>query len=96
MRQVRFPEGVDFSTIPGRIRVIITQAFFRRMNSAERNAIRTNTSDPVQDLREDLQRSPIVNLDGAIEQQLLDTGGFSQTRIDELLVDGTAEETSTG
>ena len=96
MKQVRFPEGADFSIIVASIRKITTQAFFRRMNPAERNAIRTNSSDPVQDLREDLQRSLIVNLDGVIEQQLIDTGGFTQTRIDELLVDGTEEETTTG
>lgn len=74
------------------IRKITTQAFYRRMTPAERNAIRTNLSDPVQDLRDDLSRSPAVNLDGTIEQQLLDTGGFTQTRIDELLIDGTEAE----
>ena len=78
------------------IRVITTQAFYRRMTEAERHAVRTNMSDPVQDLREDLQRSPVVDLDGAIEQMLLDTGGFTQVRIDELLIDGTEAEQGLG
>ena len=78
------------------IRKITTQAFYRRMTPAERNAVRTNMSDPVQDLREDLQRSPVVDLDGAIEAQLQATGGFTQTRIDELLIDGTEAEQETG
>jgi hypothetical protein len=43
------------------------------------------------DLREDLQRSLYIDLDDVLSR-LLDTGLLDQSRIDELLVDGTAAE----
>ena len=78
---------------PPPIRTITTQAFFRRMTKLERKTLRTSIDDEVADLREDLQRSRIVDLDGVIEQQLVDTGLLDQTRIDELLFDGNEGET---
>lgn len=78
------------------IRTITTQAFYRRMTPAERNSVRQSNNGDVQDMREDLERSPRVNLDGAIEQQLLSTPFFDQTRTTELLIDGTEAETKTG
>ena len=77
------------------IRKITTQAFYRRLEVNERKALREGTSDEIGDMRDDLQRSPIVNLDGTIEAQLLSVG-TSQIRVDELLVDGTQVETTTG
>jgi len=77
---------------PSIIRVITTQAFFRRMTKAERTVLRNSILEPVADLREDLQRSFTVELDAFLEQQLLDTGLLNQSRIDELLVNGTVEE----
>ena len=74
------------------IRVITTQSFFRRLTFNERKVLRTSALDAVADLREDLQRSNFVDLDGVLEQQLLDVTLLPQTRIDELLVDGTPEE----
>lgn len=78
------------------IRQITTQAFYRRMSKAERNSVRSSNDDDVKDLREDLGRSPVVNLDRAISQQLLSTPIFDQLRTTELLVNGTPEETETG
>ena len=75
-----------------KIRKITTQAFFRRMTKNERAVLRSSVLDEVADLREDLQRSTTVDLDGTIEQQLLDTTLVTQPRIDQLLVDGTPEE----
>lgn len=75
------------------IRTITTQAFFRRLTFPERKVLRNSTKDAVADLREDLQRSSFVDLDGILEQQLLDTTLLQQSRIDALLVDGTNEET---
>ncbi len=89
--QIRVPDDAVIGQAP--IRVITTQAFFRRMTPAERKVLRTSAIDEVKDLREDLQRSAAVDLDGTIEQQLLDTTLVSQARIDELLVDGVQAET---
>lgn len=77
------------------IRVITTQAFYRRLTVNERNALRTGTTDVIADMREDLLRSTFVNLDGAIEAQLLSVG-TQQPRVDALLVNGTEAETQTG
>lgn len=74
------------------IRTITTKAFFRRLTFQERKVLRTSTLDAVADLREDLQRGDFVDLDGILEQQLIDTNLLSQSRIDELLADGTPEE----
>lgn len=74
------------------IRTITMQAFFRRLTKNERSVLRASTLDEVADLREDLQRSVTVDLDGTIEQQLLDTTLLSQTRISQLLIDGEEHE----
>jgi len=87
--------SVDRSGVAGRIRKITAQAFYRRLTTTERSLLRLGTSTEISDMRDDLQRSPFLNLDGAIEAQLLAVG-TSQTRTDELLVDGTSEETRTG
>ena len=73
-------------------RTITAKAFFRRLTFQERKILRLSPNDRVVDLREDLQRGTHVDLDGTIEQQLLDTGLLSQSRIDELLIDGVIEE----
>lgn len=78
------------------IRIITTQAFFRRLTKNERSVLRASVLDEVADLREDLQRSDTIDLDDILEQQLIDTTLISQIRIDELLADGTEIETVTG
>lgn len=84
---IEVPEGAIVNPhIP--IRIITTQAFFRRMTSSERAVIRDSLKDSVADLRDDLQRSDLVDLDGILRQQLIDTTVLSTLRIDELLVDG--------
>ena len=86
-----FTDGrASISLLP--IRKITTQAFFRRLSFPERKTLRNSTKDTVIDLREDLQRSPTVDLDGTIERQLLDTALLSPDRIAVLLADGTTEE----
>lgn len=77
------------------IRKITTQAFYRRMTQGERTSMRA-ASPVVADLREDLARSSLVNLDGSIESQLQSVSVFNQTRIDALLDDGTLEEAHSG
>lgn len=75
------------------VKKITTKAFYRRLTFQERKVLRISTLDEVIDLREDLQRGRFVKLDANLEQQLLDTALLSQTRIDELLVAGTRDET---
>ena len=91
--QIRTADGATIGQ--GSIRKITTQAFYRRLTVTERNALRTGTTDEIADMRDDLQRSPFLDLDGAIEAQLLSVG-VNQTRVDQLLVDGTQAETETG
>lgn len=85
------PTDGSFTPQATLIRIITTQAFYRRMTQGERTSMRASSPD-VADLREDLERSPSVDLDGTIEAQLLAVGGFDQTRVDELLVNGTEAE----
>ncbi len=80
---------------PPPIRQITTQAFYRRLTPVERKALRTGTSDEVADFRDDLQRSPFVNLDGQIASQLQSVG-TQPPRIVELLIDGVEAETQPG
>ncbi len=75
------------------IRIITTQAWYRRLTVTERKALREGATDAIADFRDDLMRSIYVNLDGMIEAQLLAIGSITQTRIDELLVDGIETET---
>jgi len=92
--QIRTADGAVVG--PGPIRRITTQAFYRRMTIAERRALRASITDEVKDLLDDLARLPAIDLDGSIEQQLIDTNEFTVRRVDELLVDGTAEERALG
>ncbi len=73
------------------IRKITTQAFYRRLTTAERNALRSNQGN-IADLRDDLGRSNTVDLDGIIQEQLADVGLFNPDRIAELLVSGSVVE----
>ncbi len=95
MTRVSFHRTVTPSPTEQVIRKITSQAFYRRLTVTERDSLRTGTTDEIKDMRDDLQRSPFLNLDGAIESQL-QAIGVAQTRIDELLVNGTQEETRTG
>jgi len=69
------------------IRTITTQRFFRRLTRSERSVLREGASDILKDIKEDLGRSPTVDLDGYIKQQLKDLG-LSVSRREELLRDG--------
>jgi len=92
--QIRTTDSAVVGTPP--IRKITTQAFYRRMTTAERRALRASITDEVKDLLDDLARLPAVDLDGSVEQQLIDTNEFTTRRVDELLVDGTEEERALG
>ncbi len=72
---------------------ITCKAFYRRLTFQERKVLRNSTMDEVIDLREDLMQGRFVELDSILEQQLLDTGLLSQSRIDELLVEPIRRET---
>ncbi len=74
------------------IRVITLRAFIRRMSSAERTNLRDSNNELIKEIREDLERSDIVNMDDSyLVQQLIDVG-LSQSRRDVLLADGTEDE----
>lgn len=88
--KIEIPDGATIG--PPKFRRIATKAFFRRLKFAERKVLRDSTADTVVDLREDLQRSTTVDLDGILRQQLLDTTLLSPARIAQLLVDGSSEE----
>jgi hypothetical protein len=87
--KIEIPDGATVRQLT--IRRITTKAFFRRLKFGERKVLRNSTLDAVVDLREDLQRSLYIDLDDVLSR-LLDTGLLDQSRIDELLVDGTAAE----
>lgn len=74
------------------IRVISTKAFYRRMTQVERTTLRGTADDDINDLREDLQRSPTVDLDDPELLTMLQATPLSQARIDVLLEDGTEDE----
>lgn len=86
--QIRTADGATVGPIP--IRRITTQAFFRRLNSAERAAMRNSAADAIIDIREDLQRSDTVNLDRV--GQRMTNAGLSAARVVAITVDGTPEE----
>ncbi len=77
---------------PPPIRNITTQAWYRRLDSPERTLLRKSQREAVADFREDIQRSPRLDLDGIIYTQLESLEIFSPERINELLVDGTEDE----
>lgn len=74
------------------IRVIATKAFYRRMTQAERTTLRGTADENINDLREDLQRAPTVNLDDPELLSMLQATPLSGARITELLADGTEDE----
>lgn len=86
--QIRTADGVTIG--PAAIRRITTQAFFRRLNSSERAALRNNPAEAIIDIREDLQRSDMVNLDRV--GQRMTNAGLSAARVTAITIDGTSEE----
>lgn len=76
---------------PPRIRSISTRAFFRRMTITERSKMR-GTTQTVRDVKEDLDRDVMVNLNDQVRQLLIDSGIFSVERVNDLMIDGEAYE----
>lgn len=70
---------------------ISTQAFFRRLTKQERAALR-GTTNSVRDLKEDVERGDVVELDEPLRQAIADSGLFTQERIEELLLKGESHE----
>ena len=70
---------------------ISTQAFFRRLTPQERAALRGN-SMAVRDLKEDLDRGNVVELDEVVHQALTDSGLFTPERVEELMLKGESHE----
>ena len=83
-----------------KIRKITKRSFMQRLTQAERIDIRNSVDDIVIDIHEDLKISSNVDLDiPEIEQALLyfvAVGILVETRIVELLVDGTEAEAYRG
>lgn len=79
------------STLPP-IRVIATKSWYRRLTQAERINLRTTDNEDINDLREDLQRAPTVDMDDPELLASLQIIGVPAPRITELLADGTEEE----
>ena len=73
------------------LRSISTQAFFRRLTPQERASLRGN-SNVVRDLKDDLDRGDVVELDDVVRQALEDSGLFTPARIDELMIKGEGHE----
>lgn len=86
------PPGTLKRTAPPAIRVIATKAFYRRMTQAERTTLRGTADENINDLREDLQRAPTVDLDDPELLSMLQATPLSGARITELLADGTEDE----
>ena len=74
------------------IRVIATKAFYRRMTQVERTTLRGTADEDINDLRDDLQRSPTVDMDDPELLTMLQATPLSGARITALLADGTEEE----
>lgn len=74
------------------IRVIATKSWYRRLTQAERINLRTTGNEDINDLREDLQRAPTVDMDDPELLVSLQTIGVPAPRITELLADGTEAE----
>ncbi len=70
---------------------ISTQAFFRRLSAPERAQLRGSTN-VVRDLKEDLDRGNVVELDEVTRLGLIESGLFSAERVGELMVLGEAHE----
>lgn len=74
------------------IRVIATKSFYRRMAQNERTVLRGTTDPNINDLRDDLQRSPTVDMDDPELLTMLQATPLSGARITALLADGTEAE----
>jgi hypothetical protein len=74
------------------IRIIAAKSWYRRLTQAERTNLRTTDNEDINDLREDLQRAPTVDMDDPELLASLQTIGVPAPRITELLADGTEEE----
>lgn len=74
------------------IRIIAVKSWYRRLTQAERTNLRTTDNEDINDLREDLQRAPTVDMDDPELLASLQTIGVPAPRITELLADGTEEE----
>jgi hypothetical protein len=74
------------------IRVIATKSFYRRMTQVERTTLRGTADENINDLRDDLQRSPTTDLDDPELLTMLQATPLSAGRITALLADGTEEE----
>ncbi len=70
---------------------ISVQAFFRRLTSQERASLR-GSSAVVRDLKEDLDRGDVVEMDDVVRTLLIASGLFSSSRIEELLSKGQTSE----
>jgi len=70
---------------------ISTQAFFRRLTPQERQSLRGNGA-AIRDLKEDLDRGDLVELDDTVRQSLTDSGLFTPERVDELMILGESTE----
>lgn len=84
--------GTTTAGVPRGIRVIATKSFYRRMTQVERTTLRGTADENINDLRDDLQRSPTVDLDDPELLTMLQATPLSAPRITELLADGTEEE----
>lgn len=72
---------------------ITPQAFFRRLTPRERSALRpTIGGQKIRDLKEDLERGNMVELDDYLRQMLTDSGLFSKVRVHNLMRFGTVDE----
>jgi hypothetical protein len=70
---------------------ISSQAFFRRLTSQERAALRGSATQ-VRDLKEDLDRANLIELDDVLRTLLTDSGLFTPERIEELMIKGEGHE----
>mgnify|MGYP003667154626 CR=1 FL=1 len=90
--------GLDKYNKGLKIRTITKRSFMRRFDQTERIAIRNSTDDIVIDIYEDLKIASNVNLDlqDTIDAlNYLDSQGLlTVSTIEELLIDGTQEESS--
>lgn len=84
--------GAGRTRAPVTYRVIATKAFYRRMTQVERTTLRGTADENINDLRDDLQRSPTVDLDDPELLTMLQATPLSGARITELLADGTEDE----
>lgn len=84
--------GTTIAGVPRGIRVIATKSFYRRMTQAERTALRGTTDENINDLRDDLQRSPTIDMDDPEIVTMLQATPLSNARITALLADGTEAE----